>query len=251
MASNRRRCCRRTRARPWSSRRRRSRPPPPKQGNVTFIDEPTDPPVVGPPPAQKHKSLLPCKYEGCDTHGGEQLVDPLAVRGEELQATPPELRIGARLGVASSERIAPSFAIAAHWSLARAALRRQPARTRSRDVYGSWIFRRHLACRVSRRMRRGSRRVSRYAAMPCECAHGDRRASASARTRSSSSRCVACRSRRRALRARLRRRARGDRRARLRLASLQVISASDRSRTSASTTATSRRTRTACGARRR
>jgi hypothetical protein len=90
--------------------------PPPKQGNVTFNDEPTDPPVVGPPPAQKHKSLLPCRYDGCDTHDGEQLVDPLAERGEELQPTPPELRIGARLGVAGSEKIAPSFAIAAHWS---------------------------------------------------------------------------------------------------------------------------------------
>jgi hypothetical protein len=89
---------------------------PPKQGTVTFNEGPTDPPVVGPPPAQKHPSLLPCRYDGCDTHDGEQLVDPLAVRAEELQATPPELRIGARLGVAGSEKIAPSFAVAAHWS---------------------------------------------------------------------------------------------------------------------------------------
>lgn len=93
---------------------------PAKQGNVTFNDEPTDPPVTGPPPAQHHPSLLPCKYDGCDTHDGEQLVDPLAVplavRAEELHATPPELRIGARLGVAGSEELAPSFAIAAHWS---------------------------------------------------------------------------------------------------------------------------------------
>lgn len=89
---------------------------PPKQGTVSFNDEPTDPPVVGPPPAQKHTSLLPCKYDGCDTHDGEQLVDPLVVRTEERHATPPELRIGARLGVAGSGKVAPSFALAAHWS---------------------------------------------------------------------------------------------------------------------------------------
>lgn len=88
----------------------------PTNGTVSFNDEPTDPPVVGPPPAQKHKSLMPCKFDGCDTHSGEVLVDPLAVAAEAVHGDPPELRIGARLGVAGSERIAPSFAAAAHWS---------------------------------------------------------------------------------------------------------------------------------------
>lgn len=89
----------------------------PHAGAVTFLDEPTDPQIVAPPPAQKHPSLLPCKYDGCDTHGGEELVDPLAYRAEHVPPYPPELRVGVRLGVVGSDHVSPSFAIAAHWQL--------------------------------------------------------------------------------------------------------------------------------------
>jgi len=89
----------------------------PKAGVVNMADEPTDPPVSGPPPAQKHPSLVPCKYDGCDTHSGEVLVDPLAREAERVELDPPALRVGLRVGVASSERISPAFAIAAQWNL--------------------------------------------------------------------------------------------------------------------------------------
>jgi hypothetical protein len=89
----------------------------PRTGVVNMADEPTDPPVSGPPPAQKHPSLLPCRYDGCDTHGGEVLVDPLARESERVEIDPPDLRIGVRAGVASSERLSPAFALAAQWNL--------------------------------------------------------------------------------------------------------------------------------------
>jgi hypothetical protein len=89
----------------------------PRAGVVNIADDPTDPPVSGPPPAQKHPSLVPCKYDGCDTHSGEVLVDPLAQRAERVELDPPDLRVGVRAGVASSERISPAFAIAAQWNL--------------------------------------------------------------------------------------------------------------------------------------
>jgi hypothetical protein len=89
----------------------------PRAGVVNIADDPTDPPVTGPPPAQKHPSLVPCKYEGCDTHSGEVLVDPLAQQAERVEISPPDLRIGVRAGVASSERLSPAFALAAQWNL--------------------------------------------------------------------------------------------------------------------------------------
>ncbi len=89
----------------------------PHAGAVSFLDEPTDPQIAAPPPAQKHPSLLPCKYDGCDTHAGEELVDPLAARAERLPPYPPELRVGVRVGVVGSDHMSPSFAIAAHWKL--------------------------------------------------------------------------------------------------------------------------------------
>ncbi len=88
-----------------------------KDGAVTFLDEPTDPQLAAPPPAQKHPSLLPCKYDGCNTHGGEELVDPLAAPPERVRPYPPELRVGVRVGVVGSDHVAPSFALAAHWKL--------------------------------------------------------------------------------------------------------------------------------------
>ena len=89
----------------------------PTAGNVNFNDEPTDPPVSGPPPAVKHPSLLPCKYEGCDTHGGEVLADPFARGADHTPAHPPRARLGVRVGLAGSERIAPSFALAGRLAL--------------------------------------------------------------------------------------------------------------------------------------
>ncbi len=89
----------------------------PRDGAVSFLDEPTDPQLVAPPPAQKHPSLLPCKYDGCDTHGGEVLVDPLAYSSKRLPPYPPELRVGVRVGVVESNHVSPVLAIAAHWKL--------------------------------------------------------------------------------------------------------------------------------------
>jgi len=89
----------------------------PRTRHVDMTDGPSDPPVSGPPPAQKHPSLVPCKYDGCDTHSGEVLVDPLAQEAERVEIDPPSFRIGVRAGVASSERISPAFAVAAQWNL--------------------------------------------------------------------------------------------------------------------------------------
>ncbi|HEY0253607.1 MAG TPA: hypothetical protein VGC41_18875 [Kofleriaceae bacterium] len=88
----------------------------PKAGTVNISDdEPTDSNVTGPPPAQKWKSILPCEYEGCNTAKGD-LADPLATGLERYHVAPPILRIGARVGVAASESVGMSGAIAAHWS---------------------------------------------------------------------------------------------------------------------------------------
>jgi hypothetical protein len=89
----------------------------PKNGNVDFRDEPIDPPHSGPPPAIKHPSLIPCKYDGCDTHSGEVLVDPLARGDEFLPPHPAALRVGLRAGAsaaghAGGSRIGPALALA-------------------------------------------------------------------------------------------------------------------------------------------
>ena len=91
-------------------------PPPPKPRAVDFSDEPTDAPTTGPPPAQKHPSLLPCKYEGCDTHGGETLEDPFAAKAERVPLEPPARSLGVRAGTSAAfhdggSRIAPALAV--------------------------------------------------------------------------------------------------------------------------------------------
>ncbi len=91
----------------------------PKDGVANFNDEPTDPPQSGPPPAVKHPSLLPCKYDGCETHAGEQLADPLELERECLPPHPEAWRIGVRAGVDAADhdggsRIGPSFAAVTH-----------------------------------------------------------------------------------------------------------------------------------------
>ena len=91
----------------------------PRDGKVDFNDEPTDPPEVGPPPAVKHPSMLPCKYEGCDTHPGEELMDPFALADDWGPPHPAAWRIGVRAGVDAAghdggSRIGPSFAIVLH-----------------------------------------------------------------------------------------------------------------------------------------
>ncbi|MFT3694486.1 MAG: hypothetical protein QM831_15165 [Kofleriaceae bacterium] len=96
--------------------------PPPKDRTVDIgSDEPAEPPVQGPPPAQKFKSILPCEYEGCNTAAGD-LADPLATGPERFHEHPPALRIGARLGVTSTESIGMSGAVTAHgqWLALRA-----------------------------------------------------------------------------------------------------------------------------------
>ena len=87
----------------------------PKDGKADFTDEPMDPPENGSPPPVKHPSLLPCKYDGCDTHGGDELADPLATEPEHLPPQPAAYRAGIRAGIGASghaggSRIGPSLA---------------------------------------------------------------------------------------------------------------------------------------------
>lgn len=103
--------------------------PPPKDRTVDLgSDEPAEPPVQGPPPAQKFKSILPCEYEGCNTQAGD-LADPLATRPERFHEHPPALRIGARFGVMTTDSIGMSGGIAAHyrWWTARVDLSQREA----------------------------------------------------------------------------------------------------------------------------
>jgi hypothetical protein len=87
----------------------------PRTHTVDFLDEPTDPANTTPPPAQKHPSLLPCKYTGCDTHSGETLDDPFALHTDRVPGL-PDFALGARVGTSAAfhdgaSRIAPAFAI--------------------------------------------------------------------------------------------------------------------------------------------
>ena len=94
-------------------------PATPRNGSVDFNDEPTDPPQSGPPPAIKHPSLLPCKYEGCDTHAGESLADPFELVRGWVPTHPAAWRIGIRAGFGAADhdggsRIGPSLALVVH-----------------------------------------------------------------------------------------------------------------------------------------
>ena len=90
---------------------------PPKNGSADFTDEAADPPQSGPPPAQKHPSLLPCRYDGCDTQGGQELADPLAARADFIPPHPAAYRLGVRGGVAAttSGTFGPALALDAHF----------------------------------------------------------------------------------------------------------------------------------------
>jgi hypothetical protein len=88
----------------------------PRSGVVDIAAEPTESETTTQPPDQKHPSLLPCKFSGCDTHDGEQLDDPFAIRAERLPIAPPQFSIGARVGASAAfhdggSRIAPAAAI--------------------------------------------------------------------------------------------------------------------------------------------
>lgn len=93
---------------------------------VTFDENAAEPQQSGPPPDQKHPSLMPCKFTttGCSS-AGEQLDDPLADRaaGPRDAATArwrAGLRVGGgiahvgslamSLGVAGALRLSPRFA---------------------------------------------------------------------------------------------------------------------------------------------
>jgi len=88
----------------------------PRSGTVDLGDEPTDTPNTTQPPDQKHPSLLPCKFSGCDTHAGERIDDPFETRVERLPIAPPTLALGVRVGTSAAfhdggNRIAPAVAI--------------------------------------------------------------------------------------------------------------------------------------------
>jgi hypothetical protein len=89
----------------------------PRSGTVDITsDEPTDAPTTTQPPDQQHPSLLPCKYRGCDTHDGEAIDDPFALRAARVPVAPPVLALGLRVGASAAfhdggSRIAPSVAL--------------------------------------------------------------------------------------------------------------------------------------------
>jgi hypothetical protein len=88
---------------------------PARTHTVDFLDEPTDPTNTGPPPTQKHPSLLPCKYTGCDTHAGETLDDPFALHAARVPGL-PDFALGARVGTSAAfhdgaSRIAMALAV--------------------------------------------------------------------------------------------------------------------------------------------
>ncbi|HUJ61252.1 MAG TPA: hypothetical protein VLX92_22265 [Kofleriaceae bacterium] len=86
---------------------------PPTAGRVDFGEEgAAEAPTTGPPPEQKHGTLMPCKFAGTCPAQGEHIDDPLAV----VAAPPPphptvsyELRAGV---VADGAGAGPSLAIA-------------------------------------------------------------------------------------------------------------------------------------------
>jgi hypothetical protein len=84
---------------------------------VDFVDDTVESDTTAPPsPDQKHPSMLPCRYSGCDTHSGERIDDPFEVKPERLPIEPPMLSLGLRAGAsdafqAGGSRLAPSVAI--------------------------------------------------------------------------------------------------------------------------------------------
>ena len=84
--------------------------------SIDFADEPTDAANTTQPPDQKHPSMLPCKYTGCETRGGETLDDPFATRAEHLPTEPAAYSLGVRAGTSAAfhsggSRIAPALAL--------------------------------------------------------------------------------------------------------------------------------------------
>ena len=94
---------------------------PPKTSTANFNDDPTDPPEVGSPPAVKHPSLLPCKYDGCDTHSGDEIADPLADGQSYGSPVHAWRRIGIRGGGVVADHggdgVGPSLAVVGHVAL--------------------------------------------------------------------------------------------------------------------------------------
>jgi hypothetical protein len=83
---------------------------------VDFVDDTVSDTTAPPSPDQKHPSLLPCRYSGCDTHSGETIDDPFEVKPKRLPIEPPMLSLGLRAGAsdafhAGGSGLAPSVAI--------------------------------------------------------------------------------------------------------------------------------------------
>jgi hypothetical protein len=103
-------------SRPVVLEHRAPKSPAPHAHAMDFADEPTDAATTTQPPDQKHPSMLPCKFNGCDTHGGETLDDPFAARAERVPIEPPMRSLGARAGTSAAfhtggNRIAPALAL--------------------------------------------------------------------------------------------------------------------------------------------
>jgi len=102
--------------RPIVLENRTPKSPSPHPQTMDFADEPTDAANTTPPPDQQHPSLLPCKYTGCNTHDGETIDDPFAVRAEHVPVEPPAYSLGVRAGTSAAfhsggSRIAPALAL--------------------------------------------------------------------------------------------------------------------------------------------
>ena len=69
-----------------------------KSTEVDFTGDAIESDTTAPPPDQRHPSMLPCKYSGCETHAGDQLDDPFETKLERLPTAPPALELGVRAG---------------------------------------------------------------------------------------------------------------------------------------------------------
>jgi hypothetical protein len=88
-------------------------PPPkaPKTGVVNFEDDPEK--HEGPPPAVKHGTMMPSKYQTPSAPTGEQLDDPFATRGNAHVAWRLGLRLTGGVADRANAAASPSFGIAA------------------------------------------------------------------------------------------------------------------------------------------